>query len=182
MAPELLHPGKFGLSSCQASKQADIYAFGMVVYEVLTGRPPFRRTRHPEVVLLVMEGKRPWKPEIAGDIGFGGGTWELVEQCWDQERRERPTVEQVSEHFQRVARDSSIIPPGPTTSAYYEAEASTGLGSAGGLGNLSFSQYLLRPTHPGPNLTSYKIQSPIIHPIPKGQHPSASQAYRGSSE
>ena len=157
-----------------------MYAFGMVVYEVLTGLPPFRKTRHYEVILLVMEGKRPWKPEKAGDIGFGGGTWELIQQCWNQERGERPTVEQVSEHFQRVAENSSIVPPGPTTSAYYEAEASTG--PAGDPGNLSFSQYLLQPTHPRPNLTSPKTQSPIIHPIPRGRHPQASQAYCGSYE
>ncbi|KAF9641818.1 kinase-like protein, partial [Thelephora ganbajun] len=41
MAPELLHPEKFGLRDGRVSKQADIYAFGMVVYEVLTGRFPF---------------------------------------------------------------------------------------------------------------------------------------------
>ena len=131
MAPELLYPAKFGLRSCRVSKQADVYAFGMVIYEVLTGRPPFQRTRHPEVVLIVMEGKRPRKPEKAADIGFGGGTWELVQQCWDEERGERPTVEQVSEHLQRVAGNSSIIPPGPTTPAYSETGASAASVSVG---------------------------------------------------
>jgi serine/threonine protein kinase len=35
MAPELLSPEKYGLDRRIASKEADIYAFGMVVYEVL---------------------------------------------------------------------------------------------------------------------------------------------------
>jgi len=36
MAPELLVPPKFGLDMCTPSKEADIYAMGMVIYEVRT--------------------------------------------------------------------------------------------------------------------------------------------------
>jgi len=117
MAPELLYPEKFGLHACKVSKQADIYAFGMVIYGVLTGLPPFgaEKRRHPEIIFRVLEGKRPRKPENVGDIGFGGGTWELVQKCWHQDREERPTVEKISKHFQYVARTSSIVPPGPKT-------------------------------------------------------------------
>jgi Protein tyrosine and serine/threonine kinase len=34
MAPELLSPEQFGLTKCILSEESDIYAFGMVVYEV----------------------------------------------------------------------------------------------------------------------------------------------------
>ena len=34
MAPELLSPNKFGKAKCQVSKEADIYAFGMVILQV----------------------------------------------------------------------------------------------------------------------------------------------------
>ena len=92
----------------------------MVVYEVLTGRPPFGMRRHQEIISLVLEGKRPRKPENAGEIGFGEGTWQLFQQCW-----ERPMAEHVSENFQHVAENSSIVLPRPTISAYSEAEAPT---------------------------------------------------------
>ena len=123
-APELMYPERFGLRTSQVSKQADIYAFGIFIYEVLTGRPPFEAEKllYLKIVLHVLGGGRPRKPENAGDIGFGGGTWELVQQCWHQDRDERPTVEKVSEHFQRVAGTSSIVPPGPTI-PYFEGEA-----------------------------------------------------------
>jgi serine/threonine protein kinase len=113
MAPELLLPEAFGLDG-RVSKQADIYAFGMVVYEVLTGRIPSAGIGHgfAEIVVQVMQGKRPGKPENAEDIGFGRGTWELVQRCWDENRDRRPTVEDIFKHFKRVARTSKDVPPG----------------------------------------------------------------------
>ena len=117
MAPELLFPGKFGLSDGRVSKQADIYAFGMVVFEVLTGRVPFTGEGRwfAEIVMRVMEGKRPSKPENAEGIGFGKGTWELVQLCWSENRDERPTAKVIAKHFRRVARTSKVVPPGSTT-------------------------------------------------------------------
>ena len=40
MAPELLLPSKFGLDKCKPSKEADIYAIGMVIYQVRVARRP----------------------------------------------------------------------------------------------------------------------------------------------
>ena len=34
LAPELLFPGKFGLESARRTKETDIYAFAMVMFEV----------------------------------------------------------------------------------------------------------------------------------------------------
>ena len=36
MAPELLVPFKFGLENCTPTMEADMYAIGMVIYQVLT--------------------------------------------------------------------------------------------------------------------------------------------------
>lgn len=116
MAPELLLPTKFGSQSGRPSKQGDVYAFGMVVYEVLTGRTPFAGEGRwmAEIVMHIAEGKRPGKPENAEDIGFGRGTWELVQRCWHENRDERPAAEEIHAHFQSVARASTVVPPGPT--------------------------------------------------------------------
>ena len=113
MAPELLSPGKFGLPNGRVSKEADIYAFGMVVYEVLTGRTPFAGEGRwlPEIIMGVMLGNRPSKPENAEDIGFGKGTWELVQRCWDENRNRRPMVDSISKHFKHVATTSKVVPP-----------------------------------------------------------------------
>ena len=40
MAPELLVPSMFGMDKCRLTKEADIYAMGMVIYQVRTARCP----------------------------------------------------------------------------------------------------------------------------------------------
>ena len=40
MAPELLVPSRFGLDRCAPSKEGDIYAMAMAIYQVPTTRFP----------------------------------------------------------------------------------------------------------------------------------------------
>ena len=85
MAPELLDPEKFGEKNSRPTKPADMYAFGMMVYEVLTGLDPFHDKKDVATLSLIrhiVNGARPAKPSDAGQIGFGDGTWELVKECW----------------------------------------------------------------------------------------------------
>ena len=74
MAPELFSDG------AEVSKEADMYAFGMVVYEVVTGTRPFGYRRHLELPALTIGGSRPARPEDPVDVGFGHGTWGFIER------------------------------------------------------------------------------------------------------
>lgn len=111
MAPELLLPTELGLYSSRLSKQTDIYAFGMVVYEVLVGHTPLSGGGRgmAETTILIEEGKRPSKPRKADDIGFGEGTWELVQRCWHKDQDKRPTVKDIRQHFEHVAGTSAVV-------------------------------------------------------------------------
>ena len=119
MAPELLDPEQFGKENSRPTQPGDIYAFGMVIYEVLTGFDPFydRKFRHHgqywryQFTLRVLDGLRPTKPDNVEAIGFGSGTWELVEECWAKESTRRPKIEQVFAHLARVAASSTIFSP-----------------------------------------------------------------------
>jgi len=115
MAPELLHPTKFGKSSMQPTQPADIYAFGMVIYEVLAGFQPFykQKLRLSELVYHVVCGLRPARPDNVEKAGFGDETWELVEECWTEEATRRPTIDQVFIHLKRVAAFSTVVDPTP---------------------------------------------------------------------
>ena len=108
MAPELFS------KDARVSKEADMYAFGMVVYEVITGTLPFGHRKVVEIPMLTLSGSRPPRPEDPIAIGFGQGTWEFVERCWDQNPKQRPTAREAQEHFERIARTSTVVGPGPT--------------------------------------------------------------------
>jgi serine/threonine protein kinase len=107
MAPELFS------EDVQASKEADMYAFGMLVYEVIVGVPPFVHRKQVELPGLTLGGSRPPRPEDPVAIGFGQGTWELAESCWNKDPRRRPTAREALEHLGRVAGTSKVVDPGP---------------------------------------------------------------------
>lgn len=107
IAPELF------LEGAQASKEADMYAFGMVIYEVITGTRPFGSRRLVELHMLTLLGSRPPIPDDPLAIGFGEGTCELAEACWDRDPEQRPTARQALEHFRSAVKTSSVVGAGP---------------------------------------------------------------------
>ena len=113
MAPELLDPERFGKKNSRPTKPADMYAFGMVIYEVLSGLDPFHDKKDIAVlslIRLVVGGTRPTKPGNAEEIGFGNGTWELMKECWKPKSWKRPTIEPVLAHLRCLAsRDTEAI-------------------------------------------------------------------------
>ena len=108
MAPELFSEG------AKASKQADMYAFGIVAYEVITGTRPFGDRKLLELQFLTLQGSRPPMPEDPAAAGFCQGTWEFTESCWVENPGQRPMVRQAVEHFEHAARTSTVVDPGPT--------------------------------------------------------------------
>ena len=112
MAPELFSEGS------KASTGADMYAFGMLVYEVITGARPFGNRRPAELTLFTLQGGRPLRPEDPVAVGFSRGTWEFTERCWDGNPGRRPSSREALEHFERVARVSSDVDPGPTITVH----------------------------------------------------------------
>jgi len=84
MAPELFstHP-KFSVKS-------DIYAFGMIMWEVASRGIPYREAKSSVISLCVKNGEREYIP-----AGCPQGYAALVEKCWHQEIAERPLIDEV---------------------------------------------------------------------------------------
>jgi len=94
MAYELLAYELLGRAVPRITAASDIWAFGMTVLEVLTGRLPFYRLYSDSAVIIsVVNGSRPQHrdyPEISDKI------WLILEQCWDADLAQRPSMESLS--------------------------------------------------------------------------------------
>jgi len=128
MSPELLMPSKFGSTESVPTMEADIYAFGLVIhqvcgrdrdhssfsyiFQVLTGRLPFPGLGIAEIVMNVVQGVRPTKPENASAVGFSDPLSSFVQRCWDGEVELRPKVAEVVSQLERAVADwSGVMPP-----------------------------------------------------------------------
>lgn len=89
-SPEILHPGFTGE---KATKAIDIYAFGMLAYEVFSGRVPFYDRRTAAAVFAVITtNERPPRPahqELSDEL------WEMIEKCWQKDPSQRPAIQEI---------------------------------------------------------------------------------------
>jgi serine/threonine protein kinase len=91
MAPEL-----YGLSTPDGNvsydTKVDVFAYGMLLYELVTAKEPFSSPRKSltatEVGNMVVQGRRPtFTPEISE-------SWtDFIEGCWHQNPAQRPSFE-----------------------------------------------------------------------------------------
>ena len=110
MSPELLHLDNPNPEDTRQTKHSDCYAFGMVIYEVLTGEVPFFKYPVYAVVVKVLKGDRPERPQGSGGMYFTDDLWRIVERCWKHEPGSRPSIEGV---LQCLGEASRVWTPPP---------------------------------------------------------------------
>ncbi|CAB4426949.1 unnamed protein product [Rhizophagus irregularis] len=84
VAPEVLGGGKY-------TQESDIYAFGIIAYEVCTGLPPYHDIAHDKILAIsICRGHRPKSnykiPQLILDI---------IKQCWDADPSKRPKANEL---------------------------------------------------------------------------------------
>ena len=66
-----------------------------------------------DVLVGVLGGDRPQKPEAAESLGFTDELWSMLERCWEDDRDERPEVGEVLRCLESAAQAWDTRPPPP---------------------------------------------------------------------
>lgn len=83
------------------SKAGDVYAFGIIVYEIITGNPPYVNISPFQLLAQVSSGIRP---EFKFDIPKCYR--KLIESCWSNNAEKRPTFEEIVQEL-KMKKNSS---------------------------------------------------------------------------
>ncbi|KIK81468.1 hypothetical protein PAXRUDRAFT_832835 [Paxillus rubicundulus Ve08.2h10] len=95
-APELFEvPDAANGPSLQLSIQSDIYSFGSIMLQVLSGNIPYHAVKRDDQVLYaIAKGMKPPQPETPN---VTDKDWEFIQQCWSPHKEnKRPSATDVS--------------------------------------------------------------------------------------
>ncbi|TDL24385.1 kinase-like protein [Rickenella mellea] len=101
-APELFVSRENG-EHIHATPESDIYSFGCVCIEILTGKRPFAEISNDAAVMLAVVNKRkPQRPdEDLLRCGLDDSLWETMERCWDINPYLRPPTHRLVKYFEQ---------------------------------------------------------------------------------
>ncbi|RHZ84584.1 hypothetical protein Glove_79g88 [Diversispora epigaea] len=90
IAPEVL-------SGDDYLKASDVYGFAMVMFEILTGIPPFYDIPHDkDLAFKICNG---YRPEIPSHIAIPRLLVDIMKRCWDAKSEQRPTSKELFGDF-----------------------------------------------------------------------------------
>lgn len=152
LAPELF-------SNASPSSKVDVYAFGVVMFELATREIPWRGYSPASIMGSVLAGERPQvKMEILGEVA-GPEFVKLMQQSWKPNAEDRPTSAEVLKELTVIlgvtpppssSSSSPSTPPSPGPPLKTPPQANYGNFSDG-----SFPDFVTPSTHqppaPGPS-------------------------------
>ncbi|RHZ83335.1 hypothetical protein Glove_97g68 [Diversispora epigaea] len=94
IAPEVL-------SGEEYTKAADVYSFGIIAYEMITGFPPYPDIPHDEdLAIKICNGLRPKIPFHTPKL-----ITRMIMRCWDARTKHRPTFEELADELYKYYVD-----------------------------------------------------------------------------
>lgn len=108
MSPELVNPRPDSDDSRPTTK-SDCYSLGMVILEVLSGRPPFTNLNDSVIAQKVIAGECPESPDGAW---YTEDLWRTLKCCWSRWPKNRPEAIVVLNCLKRASVCRTLSPPG----------------------------------------------------------------------
>jgi serine/threonine protein kinase len=99
-APEILRGEKYG-------ERADVFSFGIVMWQVVTRREPYAGRNFMGVSLDVLEGRRPQIPNDCPE-----DFKKKMKKCWHASAEKRPTMEAVVAFLDQQVGEDNDAPIG----------------------------------------------------------------------
>ncbi|KYQ90938.1 pleckstrin (PH) domain-containing protein [Tieghemostelium lacteum] len=104
VAPEILREEEYTVKS-------DVYAFGLILHELLTRKHPYKEFNYQMVSLLeeaIKSGLRPTIPLNCVQSEMGHEYCALIRDCWDNDVERRPTFTKIVKRLKQIiARDTN---------------------------------------------------------------------------
>ena len=100
MAPEAFH-------GAPTTPAADVYALGVLLYELVVGRPPYDSDSVPDLMRRHLEDRPERQPGIPDRL------WSVIVECMDKKPRLRPTAAELVDDLTAVARETADVPALP---------------------------------------------------------------------
>ncbi|KAL6984866.1 mitogen-activated protein kinase kinase kinase [Sarracenia purpurea var. burkii] len=99
MAPEL-----FNNKKNMVTEKVDVYSFGIVMWELLTGEEPYGKKRSEEILAGIIEGNL--RPEIP--MWCDPGWRSLMERCWSSDPDSRPAFSDIAKELRAMSAAMNI--------------------------------------------------------------------------
>eukprot|EP00903_Cladosiphon_okamuranus_P018690 g17203.t1 len=114
------------------NEKADVYSFGLILWEMLSLRRPFEGLNRKEFVQSVIKGGR--RPPLQQE--WSGALRELMRRCWDVDMDMRPEFEEVEDALLQVThREATWGGMLSSTPAAAPSSAASGAANGGGGGS-----------------------------------------------
>jgi len=133
----------------EVTDRSDVYSLGLVVFELLTGRPPFQEANVMALAAAHINKEAPGVRSLRPDVD--PGLAELVRRCLAKNPDERPSAEQVTRSLGVVPKQ--VIewpPPGLESVRALGARFSNAVAVAVGIGLVLFVLLRTSPTFDSP--------------------------------
>ncbi|KAJ8080051.1 Rho guanine nucleotide exchange factor [Marasmius tenuissimus] len=155
MAPELFSPQVI------ATRESDIYAFGCVCYEIVTGQIPYHEIKRDVAVMAekMIHYRHPSRPvSVLPESPIADSMWTLMEECWNRDPSERPSASTILARVSEMEASQPTPSPSPADQVPPETRKAAGRkllvflqgeGKCGGALRGYDLESFLEETHPG---------------------------------